>query len=84
MTRYVLRSKKTDKFIALDPPSGNYPYEVDDPLDAGFWRDKASAIKYTAVFSHQDYDNPPYEILEIDVFLTPVEMPTGKDLSSHR
>jgi len=51
-TMYVLRSKANGKWIALDQPSGGYPYEVDELRHAHLFADRTSAATYTLTMMH--------------------------------
>jgi hypothetical protein len=81
---YVLKSVKTGKFIAVDSSTGGYPYEVDDLWRARIWEDPIAAIRYTAVMSWQDYENPVFYMQQVRYMLDEAHMPKGEELEAVR
>lgn len=85
--KYALMNKETGKLIALDRASGGYPYDVDSIWRAQLWDDFADAMRYTAVSSWKDYDNPVYDLVSVpepDYSVIPGAMLTGADLEALR
>lgn len=83
MNLYILKSKQTGKWIAIDSHSG-YPAEVDEMDRAHQWRSKSEANAYNAVMSWKDYDNPLYELHRLTLFTQRIEQPTAEDLRRSR
>lgn len=84
MDIYILKNKKTGRWIALDSASGGYPYDVDDIMQANKFYGRDSAERYTAVGSWKDYDNPIYELHRLTFVTEQVEQRTGGELEGLR
>lgn len=84
MDLYVLKNKKTGKWIALDAASGGYPYDVDEVVRAEKFYSADQAERYIAVGSWKDYGNPVYELHRLTFVTEQVEQRTGEELESLR
>lgn len=84
MDLYVLKNKKTGKWIALDAASGGYPYDVDDVVKAEKFYSADRAERYVAVMSSKDYDNPLYELHSLTLVTEQVAQRTGLELEDLR
>lgn len=83
--RWVLKNPKTDKFVALDRPSGGYPREVESVFEAELWRNLTDAEKYNAVMSWKDYDHPVYVPFVVTADISVVDnLTTGVELEELR
>ena len=81
---YILKSKKTGKWIKVDDRSGGYPYEVEAIERAQLFITQTEAERYNAVMSWKDYDNPLYTVHEVQMEATLVESRTGDQLRAFR
>lgn len=84
MELYVLKNKKTGKWIALDAASGGYPYDVDEVVRAEKFYSKDRAERYIAVCSSKDYANPVFELHHLTFVTEQVEQRTGEELEGLR
>lgn len=84
MDIYVLKNKKTSKWIALDSASGGYPYDVDEVIRAEKFYSADQAERYIAVMSWKDYDNPLYELYSLCLATEKVDQRTGSALAGLR
>lgn len=84
MDLYVLKNKKTGKWIALDAASGGYPYDVDEVVRAEKFYSADQAERYIAVISWKDYDNPLYELHRLIFTTEKVDQRTGSELEDLR
>lgn len=50
---FVIKNKRTKKFIAIDFQSGGYPYEVDKARQAKIWSHIDEALQYKDTFKEK-------------------------------
>lgn len=52
--RYQGESETNQPYVAIDNPSGGYPYPVTTPFRAKRWPTEEAALKYAAMFAGPD------------------------------
>lgn len=84
MDVFVLKNKKTGKWVALDSASGGYPYDVDDIHRAQKFYNVDEAERYIAVNSSKNYDKPVFTLHRMIVVTEQVRQRTGAELEALR
>ena len=52
---FVIKNKKTNRYIDVDKPSGGYPYETNLTL-CYKWNDYEGAEKYSKLFNKEEWE----------------------------